>query len=33
MAKVYANRIKLGLMTLEQVPLKYREEVKKLLGE
>lgn len=31
MAKLYANRIKLGLMTLDEVPVKWRAEVEKLL--
>lgn len=31
MAKLYANRIKLGLMTLDEVPPKWRAEVEKLL--
>lgn len=31
MAKLYANRIKLGLMTLDEVPTKWRAEVEKLL--
>lgn len=34
MAKIYAELIKKGLKTLEQVPLSLREEVQKiLLGE
>ncbi len=33
MAKIYARKIKNGEMTLDQVPEKWREEVKKLLGE
>ncbi len=33
MAKVYANQIKLGTITLEQVPARWREEVEKLLGK
>ena len=32
MAKLYANRIKLGLMTIDEVPTKWRAEVEKLLG-
>ena len=32
MAKVYANRVKLGLMALEDVPAKFLDEVKRLLG-
>ena len=31
MAKLYANRIKLGLMTIDDVPLRYRAEVERLL--
>lgn len=31
MAKFYAAQIRLGKMTLEQVPEKYREQVKKEL--
>ena len=33
MAKIYARKIKNGEMTIDQVPEKWREEVKKLLGE
>lgn len=32
MAKVYFNLIKQGLKTLDDVPQKWRSEVKKLLG-
>ena len=32
MAKLYANRIKLGLMTIEEVPTKWRVEVEMLLN-
>lgn len=32
MAKVYANRIKMGRMTIDNVPEKWRAEVEKLLG-
>ena len=31
MAKLYANRIKLGLMTFEEVPDRWKEAVKELL--
>lgn len=31
MAKIYYNRIKLGLLTIEEVPAKYREQVQSLL--
>lgn len=33
MAKLYANRIKLGLMTLADVPTRYVAEVERLLAE
>ena len=33
MAKIYARKIRNGEMSIEQVPEKWREEVKKLLGE
>lgn len=33
MAKVYADLIRRGKMTLEQVPERFREEVRKLLEE
>jgi len=33
MAKIYARKIKKGEMSIDQVPEKWREEVKKLLGE
>ena len=33
MAKIYVRRIKAGLMTLEDVPEIWRENVKKLLEE
>ena len=33
MAKIYANLIKKGLKTIEDVPLKIREEVIALLAE
>lgn len=33
MAKIYVRKIKNGEMTLEQVPLKWRAEVEKLLQE
>ena len=32
-AKIYARKIKNGEMSLEEVPEKWREEVKRLLGE
>lgn len=32
MAEVYANRIKMGRMTIDNVPEKWRAEVEKLLG-
>lgn len=31
MAKLYANRIKLGLMTIEEVPRRWREAVQEML--
>lgn len=31
MAKIYYNRIKLGLMTIDDVPAKYKEQVQTLL--
>ena len=33
MAKIYYNRIKAGIMTLEQVPVRWREEVRRMLEE
>lgn len=33
MVRFYVNRIKHGLMTLEEVPLKWREAVREALGE
>lgn len=33
MAKIYARRIKAGLMTLEDVPEIWREKVKKMLEQ
>jgi len=33
MAKIYARKIKKGEMSIDQVPEKWREEVKKLLEE
>lgn len=33
MIKFYVTQIKLGKMTIEQVPLKYREQVEKALQE
>ena len=32
MAKVYTNRIRMGRMTIDNVPEKWRAEVEKLLG-
>lgn len=32
MAKIYFNRIKRGDMTLEEVPLKWRRQVEKMLA-
>jgi len=33
MAKIYARKIKKGEMSIDQVPEKWREEVKRLLEE
>ena len=33
MAKIYARRIKAGLMTLEDVPMLWREKVKQMLEQ
>ncbi len=33
MAKIYYNRIKAGLMTIEDVPLRWRDAVQALLDE
>lgn len=33
MAKIYVRRIKAGLMTIDQVPLHWREQVRALLAE
>lgn len=33
MAKIYYNRIKAGIMTIEDVPLRWRAAVQKLLDE
>ena len=33
MAKIYVRRIKAGLMSLEGVPARWREQVEKLLEE
>lgn len=33
MAKIYFNRIKAGIMTIEDVPLRWRAAVQKLLDE
>lgn len=33
MAKIYANRILMGKMTLDEVPERWREETKKILEE
>ena len=32
MAKIYANRVSLGKMTIDEVPERWREEVKAILG-
>ena len=31
MAKIYADRVRRGLMTLEEVPGRWREEVRRIL--
>lgn len=33
MARIYYNRIKAGIMTIEDVPLRWRAAVQALLGE
>ena len=33
MAKIYVRRIKAGLMTIDEVPERWREEVERLLEE
>lgn len=33
MAKIYYRRIKAGIMTLEEVPERWREEVRRMLEE
>ena len=33
MAKIYYNRIKAGIMTLEEVPVRWRETVREMLEE
>lgn len=33
MAKIYVRRIRAGLMTLEEVPERWREEVRRMLLE
>lgn len=33
MAKIYYNRIKAGIMTIDDVPLRWRAAVKKMLDE
>ena len=33
MAKLYARRIKEGLMTIEDVPMRWKEETEELLNE
>ena len=33
MAKIYVRKIKAGLMTIDDVPARWREEVERLLGE
>lgn len=33
MSKIYARRVRAGIMTLEQIPDRWREEVEALLDE
>lgn len=33
MAKIYARKVREGQMTLEEIPIKWRAEVEKLLAE
>ena len=33
MAKIYYNRIKAGIMTIEEVPLRWRAQVQAMLDE
>lgn len=33
MAKVYANQIRRGAITIENVPARWREQVRELLGD
>ena len=33
MAKIYYNRIKAGIMTIEQVPERWRAEVQRMIDE
>lgn len=33
MAKIYYNRIKAGIMTIDEVPVRWREAVQRLLDE
>lgn len=33
MAKIYANRVELGKMTIDEVPERWREEVRQLLNK
>lgn len=33
MAKIYYNRIKAGIMTIDEVPARWREAVQRLLNE
>lgn len=33
MAKIYYRRIKAGIMTIEEVPMRWREEVQRMLDE
>lgn len=33
MAKIYANRVLLGKMTLDEVPERWREDVRRILEE
>lgn len=33
MAKIYYKRIKAGIMTIDEVPLRWREEVQRMLDD
>lgn len=33
MAKIYYRRIKAGIMTIEEVPMRWRDEVQRMLDE